>query len=88
MIIFVYLQRGDNIPKVLVFTEDGYFLRAWNSTVDTPHGMFATNSLDEQAIWITDVGSGMYTGITKLSCYKLYLCPCSFLYVLKSEFPI
>ncbi|XP_036084398.1 NHL repeat-containing protein 3 isoform X2 [Rousettus aegyptiacus] len=54
----VYIaQRGENIQKVLVFTEDGYFLRAWNYTVDTPHGMFATRTLHEQSIWITDVGS-------------------------------
>ncbi|XP_074160956.1 NHL repeat-containing protein 3 [Sminthopsis crassicaudata] len=53
-------QRGDNIPKVLVFTEDGYFLRAWNDTVDTPHGIFATSTLYEQSVWITDVGSGSY----------------------------
>ncbi|XP_015447944.1 NHL repeat-containing protein 3 isoform X2 [Pteropus alecto] len=33
-------QRGENIQKVLVFTEDGYFLRAWNYTVDTPHGSY------------------------------------------------
>ncbi|XP_064349263.1 NHL repeat-containing protein 3 isoform X3 [Camelus dromedarius] len=53
-------QRGDNIPKVLVFTEDGYFLRAWNYTVDTPHGIFAASTLHEQSVWITDVGSGSY----------------------------
>ncbi|XP_006873779.1 PREDICTED: NHL repeat-containing protein 3 [Chrysochloris asiatica] len=53
-------QRGDNIPKVLVFTEDGYFLRAWNYTVDTPHGMFAASTPHEQSVWITDVGSGSY----------------------------
>ncbi|XP_008591320.1 PREDICTED: NHL repeat-containing protein 3 isoform X2 [Galeopterus variegatus] len=54
----VYIvQRGDNIPKVLVFTEDGYFLRAWNYTVDTPHGIFAASTLHEQSVWITDVGS-------------------------------
>ncbi|XP_036106435.1 NHL repeat-containing protein 3 isoform X1 [Molossus molossus] len=53
-------QRGDNIPKVLVFTEDGYFLRGWNDTVDTPHGMFATSTPQEQSIWITDVGSGSF----------------------------
>ncbi|XP_020040118.2 NHL repeat-containing protein 3 isoform X1 [Castor canadensis] len=53
-------QRGDNIPKVLVFTEDGYFLRAWNYTVDTPHGMFASSTSHEQSVWITDVGSGSY----------------------------
>ncbi|XP_005387697.1 PREDICTED: NHL repeat-containing protein 3 [Chinchilla lanigera] len=53
-------QRGDNIPKVLVFTEDGYFLRAWNHTVDTPHGMFAASAPYEQSVWITDVGSGSY----------------------------
>ncbi|XP_004645118.1 NHL repeat-containing protein 3 [Octodon degus] len=53
-------QRGDSIPKVLVFTEDGYFLRAWNYTVDTPHGMFAASTPYEQSVWITDVGSGSY----------------------------
>lgn len=53
-------QRGDNIPKVLVFTEDGYFLRAWNYTVDSPHGIFAASTPHEQSIWITDVGSGSY----------------------------
>ncbi|KAM6178568.1 NHL repeat-containing protein 3 isoform 1-T1 [Rhynchocyon petersi] len=53
-------QRGDNIPKVLVFTEDGYFLRAWNYTVDTPHGIFAASTSHEQSVWITDVGSGPY----------------------------
>uniref|UniRef100_A0A8C9EDI1 NHL repeat containing 3 n=1 Tax=Phocoena sinus TaxID=42100 RepID=A0A8C9EDI1_PHOSS len=53
-------QRGDNIPKVLVFTEDGYFLRAWNYTVDTPHGIFAASTPHEQSVWITDVGSGLY----------------------------
>ncbi|KAF6376552.1 NHL repeat containing 3 [Rhinolophus ferrumequinum] len=50
-------QRGDNIQKVLVFTEDGYFLRSWNYTVDTPHGMFAASTQHEQSVWITDVGS-------------------------------
>uniref|UniRef100_A0A8C9DPW2 NHL repeat containing 3 n=1 Tax=Prolemur simus TaxID=1328070 RepID=A0A8C9DPW2_PROSS len=50
-------QRGDNIPKVLVFTEDGFFLRSWNYTVDTPHGIFAASTLHEQSVWITDVGS-------------------------------
>ncbi|XP_017397982.1 NHL repeat-containing protein 3 isoform X2 [Cebus imitator] len=54
----VYIaQRGDNIPKILVFTEDGYFLRAWNYTVDTPHGIFAASTQYEQSVWITDVGS-------------------------------
>lgn len=53
-------QRGDNIPKVLVFSEDGYFLRAWNYTVDTPHGMFVSGTPFEQSVWITDVGSGPY----------------------------
>ncbi|XP_036913588.1 NHL repeat-containing protein 3 isoform X2 [Sturnira hondurensis] len=52
-------QRGDHIQKVLVFTEDGYFLRAWNHTVDTPHGMFAASTPQEQ-VWITDVGSGSF----------------------------
>lgn len=53
-------QRGDHIQKVLVFTEDGYFLRAWNHTVETPHGMFAASSPQEPAVWLTDVGSGSF----------------------------
>ncbi|KAM4859718.1 NHL repeat-containing protein 3 isoform 1-T1 [Thomomys bottae] len=53
-------QRGDNIPKVLVFTEDGYLLRSWNHTVDTPHGMFASSTPGDQSVWITDVGSGTF----------------------------
>lgn len=53
-------QRGDGIPKVLVFTESGYFLRAWNYTVDMPHGIFAISTLHEQSVWITDVGSGPF----------------------------
>lgn len=53
-------QRGNDVPKVLVFTENGYFLRAWNYTVDMPHGIFAASTLHEQSIWITDVGSGPY----------------------------
>lgn len=43
-----------------MFTEDGYFLRAWNYTVDTPHGMFVSSTPYEQSVWITDVGSGSY----------------------------
>ncbi|XP_075419013.1 NHL repeat-containing protein 3 isoform X2 [Tenrec ecaudatus] len=50
-------QRGDNIPKMLVLSEDGHLLRAWNYTVDTPHGMFAASTPYEQTVWITDVGS-------------------------------
>lgn len=53
-------QRGESIPKVLVFTEDGYFLRSWNYTVDTPHGIFVSGTPYEQSVWITDVGSGSY----------------------------
>ncbi|XP_004388132.1 NHL repeat-containing protein 3 isoform X1 [Trichechus manatus latirostris] len=53
-------QRGDNMPKVLVFTEDGYFLRAWNYTVDTPHGIFAASTPYERSVWITDIGNGSY----------------------------
>lgn len=53
-------QRGDDIQKVLVFTEEGYFLRSWNHTVDAPHGIFAVSTPHEQSVWITDVGSGSY----------------------------
>ncbi|XP_067419144.1 NHL repeat-containing protein 3 [Emydura macquarii macquarii] len=57
----VYIaQRGDNVPKILVFSEEGYFLNAWNSTVEMPHGIFAVNAPTSSSIWITDVGNGEY----------------------------
>uniref|UniRef100_A0A8C8SGG7 NHL repeat-containing protein 3 n=1 Tax=Pelusios castaneus TaxID=367368 RepID=A0A8C8SGG7_9SAUR len=53
-------QRGDNVPKVLVFSEEGYFLNSWNSTLEMPHGISAVNTPTSSSIWITDVGTGEY----------------------------
>ncbi|KAJ1114425.1 hypothetical protein NDU88_002662 [Pleurodeles waltl] len=54
-------QRGENVPKVLVFTEDGLFLGAWNnSSIEMPHGIFTVNNVTHQSVWITDVGKGLY----------------------------
>ncbi|CAI9615337.1 unnamed protein product, partial [Staurois parvus] len=54
-------QRGDNVSKVLVFTEEGYFKESWNTnTLEMPHGIFAAINQNEQSIWITDVGQGQY----------------------------
>ncbi|TNN62857.1 NHL repeat-containing protein 3 [Liparis tanakae] len=55
-------QRGDNVPKVLVFTTDGYFLMSWNTTtLEMPHGIFVADaSSSNPTVWITDVGSGPY----------------------------
>ncbi|XP_040282023.1 NHL repeat-containing protein 3 [Bufo bufo] len=55
-------QRGDNVSKVLVFTEDGYFKTAWKThTLEMPHGIFAvTDEKNVKSIWITDVGQGPY----------------------------
>ncbi|XP_063807944.1 NHL repeat-containing protein 3 [Pseudophryne corroboree] len=55
-------QRGDNVPKVLVFTEDGYYKEPWNTdTLEMPHGIFAVTGPESQrSIWITDVGQGAY----------------------------
>uniref|UniRef100_A0A8C6ZB09 NHLC3 protein n=1 Tax=Nothoprocta perdicaria TaxID=30464 RepID=A0A8C6ZB09_NOTPE len=55
-------QRGDNIPKVLVFSEEGYFLYSWNDTVEIPHGIFVLSNTTDSSVWITDVGTGMYGG--------------------------
>ncbi|KAM3933031.1 NHL repeat-containing protein 3 isoform 1-T3 [Leptodactylus fuscus] len=59
----VYIaQRGENVSKVLVFTEDGYFKTAWKTnTLDMPHGIFAVIKEEQlKSIWITDVGQGSY----------------------------
>ncbi|KAM9319862.1 NHL repeat-containing protein 3 [Gastrophryne carolinensis] len=54
-------QRGDNVSKVLVFTEDGYFKESWSTdTLEMPHGIFASITPSKQSIWITDVGQGKY----------------------------
>ncbi|KAI1903340.1 hypothetical protein AGOR_G00026190 [Albula goreensis] len=54
-------QRGDNVPKVLVFTTDGDFIQAWNTTtLEMPHGIFLANASTNPSIWITDVGNGPY----------------------------
>ncbi|XP_068786066.1 NHL repeat-containing protein 3 [Struthio camelus] len=53
-------QRGENIPKVLVFSEEGYFLYSWNNTLEMPHGIFVLNTATDSSVWITDVGTGKY----------------------------
>ncbi|KAG9466678.1 hypothetical protein GDO78_016287 [Eleutherodactylus coqui] len=57
----VYIaQRGENVSKVLVFTEEGYFKSAWKTkTIDMPHGIFAEIEEEQlKSIWLTDVGQG------------------------------
>lgn len=47
------------MPKVLVFSTDGDFIQAWNtSTLEMPHGIFLANPSTEPSVWITDVGTG------------------------------
>ncbi|GCC34245.1 NHL repeat-containing protein 3-like [Chiloscyllium punctatum] len=54
-------QRGESIPKILMFTEKGYFLQKWNTTtIEMPHGIFATNTAPLSSVWVTDVGNGKY----------------------------
>ncbi|XP_041818719.1 NHL repeat-containing protein 3-like [Chelmon rostratus] len=55
-------QRGDNVPKVLVFTTDGDFLMSWNTTtLEMPHGIFLADAASSNpTVWITDVGTGPY----------------------------
>lgn len=52
-------QRGETVPKVLVFTTDGEFLQAWNtSTLEMPHGIFLADAATNPTVWVTDVGNG------------------------------
>ncbi|XP_026171973.1 NHL repeat-containing protein 3 [Mastacembelus armatus] len=54
-------QRGDNVPKVLVFTTSGDFLMSWNTTtLEMPHGIFLADAASNHTVWITDVGNGLY----------------------------
>uniref|UniRef100_A0A8C5LSZ1 NHL repeat-containing protein 3 n=1 Tax=Leptobrachium leishanense TaxID=445787 RepID=A0A8C5LSZ1_9ANUR len=53
-------QRGDNVSKVLVFTEEGYFKGKWDTdTLEMPHGIFFVSTNKENSIWVTDVGNGI-----------------------------
>ncbi|KAM3837998.1 NHL repeat-containing protein 3-like [Diretmus argenteus] len=55
-------QRGESVPKVLVFTTDGDFLMPWNTTtLEMPHGIFVADAASSYpTVWITDVGNGPY----------------------------
>lgn len=55
-------QRGDNVPKVLVFTTDGDYLMSWNTTtLEKPHGIFLADAASSNpTVWVTDVGNGPY----------------------------
>ncbi|XP_010900011.1 NHL repeat-containing protein 3 isoform X2 [Esox lucius] len=54
-------QRGETVPKVLVFSTDGEFLQAWNtSTLEMPHGIFVADAATNPTVWVTDVGHGPY----------------------------
>lgn len=55
-------QRGDNVPKMLVFSTDGHLLMSWNSsTLEMPHGMFVADAASSTpSVWVTDVGTGPY----------------------------
>uniref|UniRef100_A0A8C6TKZ2 NHL repeat-containing protein 3 n=1 Tax=Neogobius melanostomus TaxID=47308 RepID=A0A8C6TKZ2_9GOBI len=55
-------QRGDNVPKMLVFNTDGNLLMSWNtSTLEMPHGMFVADAASSSpSVWVTDVGTGPY----------------------------
>ncbi|XP_043929097.1 NHL repeat-containing protein 3 [Protopterus annectens] len=54
-------QRGDDVPKVLVFSENGFYLGAWNTTtLEMPHGITLDNNTIPPSLWITDVGNGNY----------------------------
>ncbi|XP_047464318.1 NHL repeat-containing protein 3-like isoform X2 [Mugil cephalus] len=63
-------QRGDNVPKVMVFTTDGDFLLSWNTTtLEMPHGIFLAGAASSNpTVWITDVGNGPFG-----HCIKQYL---------------
>lgn len=58
-LMFVYLQRGKDVPKILIFSEDGYLLQKWNTSTEMPHGIFAAKTSNASSVWITDVGMGM-----------------------------
>lgn len=55
-------QRGDNVPKMLVFSTDGHLLLSWNSSsLEMPHGMFIADAASSNpTVWVTDVGTGPY----------------------------
>ncbi|XP_061478392.1 NHL repeat-containing protein 3 isoform X2 [Rhineura floridana] len=59
-LVYIGQRGGDDVPKVVVYSEDGFFLQAWNATIEMPHGMFVLNTPNATSVWITDVGTGKY----------------------------
>lgn len=59
-VIFVHLERGnDDVPKVLVYSEEGYLIQMWKTaTIEMPHGIFALSTPNGSSVWITDIGNG------------------------------
>lgn len=53
-------QRGKDVPKILIFSEDGYLLQKWNTSTEMPHGIFAAKTSNASSVWITDVGMGKF----------------------------
>ncbi|XP_062234425.1 NHL repeat-containing protein 3-like [Platichthys flesus] len=75
-------QRGDGVPKVLVFTTNGDLLMSWNNTtLEMPHGIFLADAASlNPSLWITDVGNGPHG-----HCIKQYSTSGKLLQVLGTQ---
>lgn len=59
-VILFFVKRGnDDVPKVSVYSEEGYLVQTWKTTtIEMPHGIFALSTSNGSSVWITDIGNG------------------------------
>ncbi|XP_078665863.1 NHL repeat-containing protein 3-like [Branchiostoma floridae x Branchiostoma belcheri] len=61
----VYIAQRSEEQKVIVYSEDGIYLRSWTTDkLDSPHGLRVHvppgDGLDSAEVWVTDIGQGPY----------------------------
>ncbi|XP_063171637.1 NHL repeat-containing protein 3 isoform X2 [Candoia aspera] len=60
-LVYVGQRGNDDVPKVSVYSEEGYLVQTWKTTtIEMPHGIFALSTSNASSVWITDVGNGKY----------------------------
>ncbi|CAH1246170.1 Hypp7667 [Branchiostoma lanceolatum] len=60
----VFIAQRTEAEKVIVYSEDGTFLRSWNTDrLGAPHGLRvhvpSGGGVESAEVWVTDIGQGI-----------------------------
>ncbi|XP_039209243.1 NHL repeat-containing protein 3 isoform X2 [Crotalus tigris] len=59
-LVYVGQRGNDDVPKVSVYSEEGYLVQTWKTTtIEMPHGIFALSTSNGSSVWITDTGNDL-----------------------------